>query len=143
MIKAIKMFLLASMCLSTATAQEAMPFTVNVGCFTNNFDSCGNCTGVDLSCSFNEVTDTVNFGYTVARLCKGFGNAIIYGDNQEKRADANATIANNNLAAFNNCSASLSTANANSSNAFAALNKQKQLVLKLRKACGSKCKKIK
>ncbi len=148
----IKKIISLALCVytSTAIAQNASPFIVNVGCFTNNFDSCGNCTAVDIACSFNDNTDLLNFGYSVARLCNLYGNALLDSDTLEKRANANATIANNNLAAFNsckvekdNCNATLTATSASNLSNILALSNQKQLVSKLRKACGSKCKKIK
>ena len=141
----IKKLLLAYFSLTCVLAQEASPYTVTVGCFIDNFaSSLVTCSNIDIQCSFNQL-DYSNYGFTTARLCERYGAALGSYITEQNRANANATIANNNLAAFNSCkqekdscTASLNVSSGNSLAYLITLTKQKQLVSKLRKVCGSK-----
>ena len=131
-------------------AQEQLPLSASIGCFMDSFSVyLSQCSQMDVLCTFSE-SDYTSYGYTTARLCERYGNALNSFLIEQKRANTNADIANNNLTAFNacnterdTCKTSLSSSNNNSLNTLVAIAKQKQLITKLRKACGGKCKNIK
>jgi hypothetical protein len=128
-----------SLILTTATAQAAEP----LGCYVS-FSNPSQCVQTGhFYCGANWTDNFIAFGFPIAELCQDYLDS--YNTLLNCNAYFDEAIAQRNTALDERdaLSSALSDANALISKTSFQLGKSAALAKKLRKACGSKCKKIK
>ncbi len=132
----------------------SLAFGQQLGCYTDNLY---NCSTARLTCGVDKPSNYIIFGYTIGDLCarlvdrnadfdaliSDYNGLVSNYNGCNKEAQARLQVINNLSAQLGDCG---STVASNSATINSANNYLKQLFdmeSKLRKACGSKCKKIK
>lgn len=127
----MKIKLVALFCFATLFVPsfvKAQSFTPSLGCFVD-FTNPNVCSNLDIICGTNYNSNYLSGGYTIAQLCDKYNVASAL-------ASSNYEASQSYLAQYNSL---VGTHNGLVTN----YNSQLKLIKKLRKACGTKCKKIK